>query len=92
MISQSVLAALQNLHCEDCQLAKKNEIQHPQSSKTRRSNIPFQIVSIVYVDMCYNPYYSEIKINKKSSVVETPTRPRGRELGILTPKVEHPER
>ena len=64
-ISQSVLAALQNLHCEDCQLAKKNQIQHPQSSIIRRSNIPLQIV---YVDMCYNPYYSDIKVNKKLRV------------------------
>ena len=67
VISQSVLHELQNLHCEDCQLAKKNQIQHPQSSKIRRSNIPFQIV---YVDMCYNPYYSDIKVNKKSSTSE----------------------
>ena len=66
-ISQAVLTALQNLHCEDCQLAKKNQIQHPQSSMLRRSNIPFQIV---YVDMCYNPYYLDIKLNKKSSPSE----------------------
>ena len=57
-ISQSVLAALQNLHCEHCQLAKKNQIQHPKCSRLRRSKDPFQIV---YVDMCYNPYYTEIR-------------------------------
>ena len=63
-ISQSVVTALQNLHCEDCQRAKKDQIQHPRSSKHRRSKIPFQIV---YVDMCYNPYYNKInnKVNKR---------------------------
>ena len=56
-ISQSVITALENLHCEDCQRAKKDQIQHPNNSKHRRSKVPFQIV---YVDMCYNPYYNKI--------------------------------
>ena len=65
-ISQSVVTALQNLHCEDCQRAKKDQIQHPRSSKHRRSKIPFQIV---YVDMCYNPYYNNI-LNEPNKKIE----------------------
>ena len=45
--------------------AKKNQIQHPRSSKHRRSNIPFQNV---YVDMCYNPYYTEITNNPNEKI------------------------